>query len=222
MIISHKHKFAFFRSPKTGSVTTNILLRMEGEFGPDDVLSKALRMGFDHQNLGPTYEAQVDTEWDLIHATATDAVALGLITLAQLEEYACFATIRDPYDRWLSTMAHTGVAPNTFEMETATNHYSKDLSSKLGDLKTLAKSQASYFSTGFVEPLDFRNLDAEIRRIVPLVGGRAPRKLPVLNAKRDRRVGADHFVWTPELKAKVGTMFPEDVALWNDFLTNNP
>lgn len=212
MIISHKHKFAFFRVPKTGSVTTNVLLRMEGQFGPDDILSKANYMGFADQNLGVDYEAQVDNQWDLIHATPTEAVTLGLITEAQLEEYACFAFVRDPYDRFISQMKHTGVKEHVFEMDKAVRHYAANLA----DLKTLGRPQASYFVTGFIEPLDFRNIDNEIRRLVPLVGGRPPRNLPILNKGRKTDT-SDPFVWTPELRAMVADMYPEDIVLWNNF-----
>ena len=84
MIISHRHKFAFFRIPKTGSTTVAFMLRMCDVFGDDDVVTNAPVGGFPPINCDPTIRGEDGGTSP--HMTPQEAVAAGFIMVAQLQE----------------------------------------------------------------------------------------------------------------------------------------
>ncbi len=190
---------------------------MDGDFGPDDILSAQLLSGIGHQNCGPEFHDIYGGPWDLIHSTPTEAIACGLLTHEQLEEYDCFATLREPYSRWVSQMVHLGAKPYVEEFRPATKKFSSGAADS--DMKVLGKSQHSYFDTGHVQVIDFRNLDAEIKSMMERLGGHPPRLIPRLNSRRKFDKKAQEGIWTDDLRKMVRDFYPEDFVMWDKFLT---
>lgn len=165
MIISHRLKFAFFRIPKTGSTTTEIILRMTGLFDENDFASHLQRFRIPPINL-PEFNPDMppkDRPRDG-HATPTDAIADGLITKAQLIEYDSYATLRDPLARSISVFAHAMgqpglLAPEGFKILTAEHR----------DFGILERPQTEYFlidGDQVLTPLDFSDFVGSIRRMI--------------------------------------------------------
>ncbi len=165
MIISHRLKFAFFRIPKTGSTTTEVILRMTGLFDENDFASHIERFRIPSINL-PAFDRSTLAKDRPRHghATPTEAIAQGLITKAQLIEYDSYATLRDPLDRSVSVFAHAMGQPGLMAPELF-----KKVTTGLEDFGILERPQTEYFLVDgdqVLAPLDFSDFVVEVRQML--------------------------------------------------------
>lgn len=217
MILSHKHKFLYLRVPKSGSSTTQFMLRMSGVWGEEDCLSASFRgapefPAVNYQNLRV---ARRDGSFDENpenfckrgpHATPKDLIKHGYLTEEQLYEYDCYAVFRNPYKRFLSGIAHEQrrfVNPVTFnrlchkylsgEGITAANER---------DYNLLTIPQYLYFfykDELVVNLLDFRNFKDNIYEMLDRVGSYKFPIIPRMNVRSFWRHDFDeNDFWTEE------------------------
>jgi len=178
MIISHRLEFAFFRIPKTGSTTTELLLRMTGLFDENDICSGIPLYGVKAINVeesvrplnrrGRGQGVRTMDEWPIgsMHATPTEAVDDGLITEAQLTAYACYATMRDPLDRAVSAFAHHARHAALINQPDVLKVYLDTEGSKNN---ILVIPQTDYFLHNGIQvctPLDFSDFQTSIRTMI--------------------------------------------------------
>jgi hypothetical protein len=209
MIISHRLKFAFFRIPKTGSTTAELLLRLSGAFNEQDIMTSV--MGLPATSIPPSVKERLDgrvrkaleemgfrQDSDvferqvrnslatfLIHATPKDAIKFGLITREQLRDYRCFAYLRDPLERHLSAFTHSvGVTPSL-------DMYKQSVQAGNSRYRTegqiLMRPAQMYFfieDEQVLQPLLFDRFEEELRRLIRLVGGYEFQEIPHLNMGR--------------------------------------
>lgn len=188
MIISHSKKFIFFRPTKTGSTTADVMLRMCGAFDLEqDIFAQTKEWEFD-----PLNEPDLDdvTPVGFAHATPQKLIDWGVMTLEQLREYDCYAFLRPVESRFVSGYLHcmrggiwgregrAGYQPTQFmqqwrkRTEAFTPH----------DL--LGRDQFHWFFVGdeqVVTPLNFKDYQAELRKLIDIVGGFQFPELPRIN-----------------------------------------
>lgn len=187
MIISHKNKFAFFRNPKTGSTTAEIMLRLCGVFDPmEAIMSSSIFFELEYTNLPDNIEhppvpdaffARQRVSRRCIHWGPNEAIEGGLITLDQLREYKTYAFIREPKSRCISAFAHmagTRIIPEMMK-ENVRNNYFWGLAGKPQVDFLLVDGEL------VVKPLFFDDFDNELRRMIADIGGHYFPEIPYIN-----------------------------------------
>lgn len=97
MYISHKYKFIFLRTPKTASSSLSEFL-IKNVDDKDAVYTEV----DDTRIPGTLHKSIVDKykkDFKYFHFTLEDLVRENIITPQQIDEYKCFAVLRDPIDR---------------------------------------------------------------------------------------------------------------------------
>ena len=215
MIISHRHKFAYFRVPKTGSSTVETVLRMSGAFDSNDTCTEHVAIGLPNHNIPDALAKKLAGTGLLAHMTPASAIEYGLITEQQLLEYTCVATIRKPASRWRSILGHLGLRSPADSI--------KILESKapLGEA-VLEIPQSDYFiykNQLVCEPLWFDQLDDEIKKLISKLGANPLDDVPKLNENKhkDNNIPLSEFI--PErLRPKFKARFKEDLKLYKRLL----
>lgn len=186
MIISHAHHFAFFRVPRTGSTTAEVVLRMAVAFGSGDVLTRMPQRGLPARNMPAAHDVNGPPIYGN-HYTPLDAINFGLMTEQQLRDYDCFCFMRDPLERYVSAfIAGAGVPihPDAFIRIRA-----KLNERDMGILTNDPETYTHWNGEELVKALDFSNYESNVRRLITLLGGIQPAELPNLNPNRNRPPG---------------------------------
>lgn len=227
MIISHVKKFAYFRTPKTGSTTQEFMLRISGAFNDEsDVLTNTPVGQLGHQNL-PNYrneDGKLNNPWLEYNAHITPQVALeqGLMTMDQFREYDCYAFMREPRKRHLSGIVHAlgrHVAPEDVHRVLNTTLAEMDghpNQKRLLGLLTIPQSEYFYVNGELlIQPLKFSDFQNELRKIIKRVDGIDFPVIPRMNARSAWR---DNFTeeqfWTPEYIERFEYSYREDIRLF--------
>lgn len=179
MIISHSKKFMFFRVPKTGSTTAQVMLRMSSAFDLEqDILSCTEQWLLPHVNV-PMVSAGNRMN---PHITPDRLVEEGIVTPEQLREYDCYAFLRDTHSRFVSAYTHDK-GPDTTQPSTFLKHVENG--NKRSIIKgILGRPQRDYFFLGdeqVVTPLDFHTYEDSLRYLIAMAGGNHFDEIPKLN-----------------------------------------
>ena len=175
MIISHRKKFAFFASQKTGSKAVGLFLRLSGIFDEHDILIRQPFPATRSVSIDlPSYNLEGRTTWEVNHMTPQKAINAGYITLDQLREYNCYAFLREPRERYIASRA----------------------SMMLGRSQTIAlpgnrigggaPRKHEFFFVGdeqVVESLDFDNYEVECKRLIVELGGTKHMDVPQITRR---------------------------------------
>lgn len=220
MIISHAKKFAFFRIPKTGSTTTEFMLRMTGAFtDPTDILTGIMVGGFTNKNISSDSPPDIKLEPGRhLHLTPEAAVEHGYITQAQLEEYDCFATLREPLSRHLSIFFHAVRIADPMLFRAGLENHT--------DYGLLERRSTKYFFSNGVpvcRPLDFDNIVPETRRLLALVGADTFPVIPNMNPARAQLpdgVTRDDY-WDEGLIELARRKYAEDLVLYDRLMSSH-
>lgn len=99
MYLSKKHKLLFIAVPRTASNSVQRVLMDSGIIDSSDIV----------RSLGPK------GNWDRInayHTKPSELINEGVLTPAELSEYTAFGFVREPFERWVSSIflaRYTGV-----------------------------------------------------------------------------------------------------------------
>ena len=116
MIISHRHKFVFIRSCKTGSTSTALAIRQSGILDPQTDVSNLIEGPVDDQHHRPlnmprrpppdaqfAKSAPHTLAWlnpakRVMHLNLPELVDLGFLDHEQASEYRVYVCLREPVD----------------------------------------------------------------------------------------------------------------------------
>lgn len=244
MIISHRHKFAFFRIPKTGSSTADTMLRLCGAFNKTDYMSGVAGLSMtvpkpviDH--FENQVRETVAADWKKNGRNADDPSSketLDAIVKAGSVSLLVHITPTLAIEHNLITLEQLkeyncfAYLRDPLDRQLSAYTHRKQgvpiipqmfhLDMEHGvDLSLLNKPQADYFYVGdevVLQPLDFLDYANELRRIIALVGGYHFEEIPQLNpASRPRGLTKDAY-YTPEIEQKVSEYFTRDVQLYQN------
>jgi hypothetical protein len=101
MYISHKHKFAFLRVPKTASSSlSEFFIRNIDD--PDAIYTEVDDIKLPARNLPHGIKEKYKQDYAYFHLTLDQIYDEGLITADQIRSYKIIAIMREPIDRHLS------------------------------------------------------------------------------------------------------------------------
>lgn len=232
MILSHKHKFIYFRVPKSGSSTTQFMLRMASVWGEEDRMSGSVGGGvFPQQNWYSLTAARAHPEITVPevyqrgqHVTPKDLIDGGALTEDQLREYDCYGFMRDPYLRFVSGIGHqmkrafNPVSFNRICHKFLSGQGITEINRK--QLSLLTIPQYAYFEykgEKVVNPLDFRDFETSVRFLLDRVGSIKFPAIPRMNARQGWRdtFTYDDFWTEPTLQLFEGD-YARDIELYKE------
>jgi hypothetical protein len=235
MIISHSKKFIFFRVSKTGSTTAECMLRLCGAFDLEqDVFCQTGEWELEELNLPETPGREgrpCSTGW--AHGTPQQLIDWGVMTLEQLREYDCYAFLRPIESRFVSGYLHNmrtgrwgtdgryGFQPRQFMERWRARYVNFDPRAVIGI------PQTNWYFVGdeqIVQPLDFRNYQAELRKVIDIVGGYQYPEIPRINRAHQHHVVAENrrdwakSIWDDfeEISKEVTTAYKRDVDFYKE------
>ena len=245
MIISHRHKFVFLRSCKTGSTSTALALRqseildlrsdvsnfIEGPVG--DKFHRALNMPpqlpTDSQfaECAPHTLIWLNPGKRVMHLNLPELVALGLLTDEQAREYKVYVGIREPVDKMVSAAnfllarAPRGLfrQHNIARPRTVQDVFDGDLINVT--MPILAFPQCHWFKTDDPENLEyllFDDLQNEVTALITRYGGQlSADRMPEKKAGiRDRRTDTAGNLLRPDTVAALQEEYREDLRIWTE------
>lgn len=110
MYISKQHKFAYFASPRTASNSAQRFLEEGGIGHETDIIYNLDGIELDKDldvpepNLAAERYSYNAGKLLNYHMTPTQAIQKGLISLEELQEFNAFSFVRDPIERWISSI----------------------------------------------------------------------------------------------------------------------
>lgn len=231
MIISYAKQFVFLRIPKTGTTTTQFLLRMANVWHEDDVLAAAQGGGvFPAQNYVNTTVARREGTLDEIpealrrgqHVTPKNIVEAGLLTAEQFREFDCYAFVRNPYERFLSGVTHAQrryINPRTFDRvckRILSGEGITDVNRIRLNLLTIPQYPYLYLGDEMVvTPLDFRDFETHVRALLGEVGSDRSISIPRFNRRRGWTTMFDrNDFWTETTLQLFEGDYARDLALY--------
>lgn len=230
MILSHSKKFIFFRVTKTGSTTAEVMLRLSSAFDLEQDMLTGTR-----EWVLPTVnrldKRHPDPEFNWAHATPQDLIDLGVVTMAQLREYDCYAYLRPIGSRFVSGYMHCmrtgkwgpygryGFQPKQFMARWREEH------SKYSAWELIGREQKKWFfaeGEQVVTPLDFANYQTELKGVLKELGGNQFDEIPVLNRSHQeldsvkRRRDWAKAIWDeqPEIREEAYERYADDHAFY--------
>lgn len=213
MIISHSKQFCFFRVPRTSSTASEILLRMCVQWDAGDILATVRNPRLPEQNL-PAYINHPDYIYGA-HLTPTQAVAEGMITEQQLNDYDCYSMLRDPFKRHLSAFYTAIAAPvDPSDYKRVIKDFGND---EYGILNAPQENWFKHNNVQVVTPLDQADFQAEMTALITTLGGFVPSAFPEFNRSRAKPEGIPDSAYfdDPAANGVLKTALAGDIAFYN-------
>ena len=243
MIISHKHRFVFLRSCKTGSTSTALAIRQSGILDIQTDLSSVVEGPVRHpfhrplnlpsENPPDSLFAEVAPHtlvWQnpakrLIHLNLAELVDLGFLTAEQAREYVIYVGIREPLDKMISAANFLlRRAPDgLFRQHNIARPDSVQavIDQKVIDviMPILTMPQAHWFDSDSADQyrfLVFEDLPNAVAAMIALYGGdwSVDRMPDKKSGLRDRQVHTAENLLRPDTVEQLRDTYQRDFELW--------
>jgi hypothetical protein len=176
MIISHSKQVNFWKIPRTGSTTVELLLRLTAGLDySQDVVASGHFFPDQHHNIPGTVPNASPSGlpgYTRTHLTPTEAISFGVLTQAQYDSYQNFCMVRDPLDKMIS--AHSlGFRRDTFDV-------AEILRNRVRGNENFAifKPQVEWLAEGNMTPLPFSDYENSVRTVLTAFGAPIPVDIP--------------------------------------------
>lgn len=210
MIISHSKQMAFWKIPRTGSTTVELLLRLSAglDYG-QDVVASGHFFPDQHHNIPPTVPPAINGNpgYTRTHLTPTEAIAFGVLTQAQYDSYQNFCIVRDPLEKLIS--AHSlGMSRKTFNV---TALWNSDIKNNLQF--SVFKPQVEWLTEGNMTTLPFSDYVNSITTILNAFGAPIPVDIPSITRRHPHWDQLTRARSTPADRIAIETHYAADSQL---------
>lgn len=177
MIISHSKQVNFWKIPRTGSTTVELLLRlMAGLDWTQDVCASGHFFPDKSNNIPPTVPPAINGNpgTTRTHLTPTEAISFGVLTQAQYDSYQNFVIVRDPLEKLIS--AHSlGFHRVQFE-----GNVDRIIANRVvGNTHfSVFKPQVEWLTEGNITVLPFSDYENSLATIMAAFGAPMPHDTP--------------------------------------------
>lgn len=201
MIISHSKQINFWKIPRTGSTSIELLLRLLAglDYTQDIVMSGHFFPDQHHNVPGTVPDATPSGRpgFTRTHLTPTEAISFGCLTQAQYDSYQNFCMVRDPLDKLIS--AHQlGFHKETFNVAdlirdriTGNTHFA------------IFKPQVEWLAEGNITPLPFSDYVNSVTTILTAFGAPIPTDIPNVTRRHPHHEDFVRSIATPADRAAI-------------------
>jgi len=207
MIISHKHKFIFFKTRKTAGSSLQVALAQH--CGPDDIITGQYRLGIDDHS----HSAGLNMDKFFTHHPHPELIPVkNFLTKEVWDSYFKFAFVRNPFDVAVSRY-HWDLKGKKGLTETSVEGFKEWV--RQGNLYD--RDQAHFYTAydGYVD-LDFigyyENLEEDIKHVCKVIGIPSLDMPSLKSGYRDNSSYAAFY--DEETKKRVQTFFAADFNLY--------
>ena len=189
MYLSHKYKFLFLRTPKTGSSSLSEFL-VKNIDDPDAIYTE-----IDDTNIPGTIDPAIvdrNRPFKYFHFSLNDLIREGVITPGIIENYRCISVLRNPVDRQKSFyyFMKKWWAPNTVATLEEYKSFSPDGYSLRREYNTMLKQTDLLMYEGKLrgEFWLYENLDSHVNQFMKDIGVEIKHPMPQHKAgfRKDR------------------------------------
>ena len=245
MIISHRHRFVFLRSCKTGSTSTALALRRSGILdlhsdvsnlieGPvGDEFRRALNMPprppSDSQfaKIAPHTLDWQNPAKRVMHLNLPELVALGFLDADQAREYKVYVAIREPVDKMISAANFLLARAPDWLFRNHKIARPRTVQEVIDErainviMPILALPQCHWFKTDNQEHLRFilfDELQSEVAALINSYGGqwKANQMPKSKSGFRNKRTDTARNLLRPETVAQLREEYQQDYRIWRD------
>lgn len=210
MIVSHSKQVNFWKIPRTGSTTIELLLRLlAGLDYAQDVTASGHFFPDLPNNMPPSIPPAINGNpgWTRTHLTPTEAIAFGVLTQAQYDSYQNFVMVRDPLDKLIS--AHSlGFHKKTFDVAELWNSDIKD------NLQfSIFKPQSEWLTEGNITTLPFSDYANSIATVMAAFGAPMPHDIPNVSRRHPHYEQFTRSLSTAADRTVIEQHYPDDAKL---------
>ena len=212
MIISHSKQVNFWKIPRTGSTTVELLIRLLADLDyAQDVTAEGTFFPGQSNNVPPSVPPAINGPPGptRTHLTPTEAIQFGVLTQQQYDTYQNFCMVRDPVARLLS--AHT-LGFHRITLRGRMNDFLADHVNGRQNFSVF-KPQVEWLAEGNITALPFSDLRNSIATILTAFGAPMPHDLPSITRRHPRHDDATRATLLPADEAAVRAFWPDDEAL---------
>lgn len=214
MIISHSKQINFWKIPRTGSTSVELLLRLLAglDYG-QDVVASGHFFPDQHHNIPPTVPDAVPSGrpgFTRTHLTPTEAISFGVLTQAQYDSYQNFCVVRNPLDRLISAHA-LGFHKVDFNVADIIRDRVRGNTSF-----AIFKPQVEWLAEGNITPLPFSDYVNSVTTILTAFGAPVPADIPNVTRRHPHHETFTRSIATPADRAAIGATgspYENDAAL---------
>lgn len=210
MIISHSKQVCFWKIPRTGSTTIELLLRLlAGIDYAQDVVASGHFFPDKHHNMDgvPKPLNGILEGYTRTHLTPTEAIGFGLLTQAQYDSYENYCMVRDPMEKFIS--AHSlGFARETFNVPDLIESHVR------GNTHwAIHKPQVEWLTEGNMNAMPFSDYENSLTTILTAFGSPIPVDIPSITRRRPRNEEFTRSVALQRDRDAIEAFYAADAAL---------
>lgn len=220
MIISHSKQVCFWKIPRTGSTSIEVVLRLAGGLDyAQDLIMEGHFFPNQHHNIPPSVPPALSGQpgHTRTHLTPTQAIALGCITQAQYNAYDHYCMVRDPVDRLVSAHAlgFASVTWNTEEILRDRVQGTDPGSGRPFMEYALFRPQVDWLAEGNITALPFSDYENSARAIFTAFGMAQPVDVPTITRRHPlwEQEGRRLVNATPGDRQRIEAVYTGDAAL---------
>ena len=203
-MISHRFKCVYIHIPKTGGQSIeSVFVEQHGLTW--ETRAPLLLRPCDDRRFGPKF---------LAHLTAAEYVTLGHLSPQDWDEYFTFGSIRNPWDRMLSTYRYLNPDNVSFPIwltTTARRRFEKGHYFFRSQADYLCDTEGKVIVDQVLRLEDFPDAFDAVRERLRIPG----RGLPRVNVSHHQPTLTPEAVYDRETEEFVADMYARDLALWH-------
>ena len=208
MIISHSKGVAFWKIPRTGSSTVEMLLRLTAGLDTgQDVMAEThfFPTAYNFDTMPDRHDGAPGRR--RAHITPQTAIDRGFITQSQYDAYDNFCMIRDPVAKFISLYALAFPRRAFVPTDIWADIRGRDPGS------ALFRSQSEYLTLGNITPLPFSSYEQSVHTILTAFGAPIPDAIPKITRTNHTLENHRVVIVTPQERAAIESFYPDDLAL---------
>lgn len=209
MIISHSKQICFWKIPRTGSTTIELLLRLFADLDfSQDIIAKGHFFPQSY-NFGMMPDSPAGTAGDRrTHITPQEAIDNNVLTQSQYDSYQNFVMVRDPVLKFVSSY-NFSTKHRTFDVPTLIS----DNVTNSPPHASMWKKQVEWLTLGNITVLPFSDYVNSMTTVMTAFGATMPTDIPNITRRNPLAEGVVAARATPADGAAIRAYYSEDEAL---------